>query len=101
MNPSAASPDPKVDEHAAHWAARLDGSVLSATDHRKLDAWLAQHPNHRTQLSAYCQLSADLEQALPALASSLATGSSPEMDRNRRKYRMRWTATRMTRKSRS
>lgn len=93
MNPSAASPDPKVDEHAAHWAARLDGSVLSATDRRKLDAWLAQHPDHRTQLSAYCQLSADLEQVLPALAGSLATGPSPAEDRNRRKSRVGWTAT--------
>lgn len=60
-------PDPVTDEQAALWAARLDGSVLSAADRTALDAWLAAAPAHRTALSAYCQFSADLEQQLPLL----------------------------------
>jgi transmembrane sensor len=62
------SPSLPADEQAALWAARLDGSVLSATDRDALDAWLAADPVHRAQLSAYCQFSADLEQQLPLLA---------------------------------
>jgi transmembrane sensor len=54
-------------EEAALWAARLDGSVLSADDRIALDAWLAEDPAHRTLLSGYCQFSADLEQQLPLL----------------------------------
>lgn len=60
-------PDPVIDEQAALWAARLDGSVLSAADRTALDAWLAADPGHRAALSAYCQFSADLEQQLPLL----------------------------------
>lgn len=60
-------PDPVTDEQAALWAARLDGSVLSAADRTALDAWLDADPAHRTALSAYCQFSADLEQQLPLL----------------------------------
>ena len=60
-------PDPVTDEQASLWAARLDGSVLSAADRTALDAWLAADPAHRAALSAYCQFSADLEQQLPLL----------------------------------
>ncbi|MBI2497024.1 MAG: FecR/PupR family sigma factor regulator, partial [Opitutae bacterium] len=60
-------PDPVTDEQASFWAARLDGSVLSAADRTALDAWLAADPAHRAALSAYCQFSADLEQQLPLL----------------------------------
>ncbi|AOS44952.1 fec operon regulator FecR [Lacunisphaera limnophila] len=59
---------PAADEQAALWAARLEGSVLSAADRAALDAWLASDPAHRPLLSAYCQFSADLEQQLPLLA---------------------------------
>lgn len=57
-----------ADEQASLWAARLEGSVLSAADRIALDAWLAADPAHRALLSAYCQFSADLEQQLPLLA---------------------------------
>ncbi len=61
-------PSAPADEQAALWAARLEGSVLSAADRTALDAWLAADPAHRALLSAYCQFSADLERQLPLLA---------------------------------
>jgi transmembrane sensor len=57
-----------AEEQASLWAARLDGSVLSATDRTALDTWLAADPAHRALLTSYCQFSADLEQQLPLLA---------------------------------
>ncbi|HWA26769.1 MAG TPA: FecR domain-containing protein [Lacunisphaera sp.] len=57
-----------AEEQASLWAARLDGSVLSAEDRVALDSWLAADPAHRALLSSYCQFSADLEQQLPLLA---------------------------------
>ena len=56
-----------TEEQASLWAAKLDGSVMSATDRLALDAWLAAHPDHRTLLSSYCQFSADLEQQMPLI----------------------------------
>jgi transmembrane sensor len=67
MNQSTWHLDPAAEEQAALWAARLDGSQLSAADRGALDEWLACNPVHRTMLSAYCQFSADLEQQLPLL----------------------------------
>lgn len=67
MNPSP-HPSAHAEEQASLWAARLDGSELSAADRRELEAWLAADPAHRTLLSSYCQFSADLEQQLPLLA---------------------------------
>jgi transmembrane sensor len=67
MTPSAAQPDPAAEERASLWAARLDGSELTASDRATLQAWLDQHPLHRVLLSQYCQLSADLERHLPQL----------------------------------
>ncbi len=57
-----------AEEQASLWAARLDGSVLSAADRAALDAWLEADPSHRPLLSTFCQFSADLEQQLPLLA---------------------------------
>lgn len=68
MTTSPAPLDPLADEQAALWAARLDGSVLSADHRRALDTWLAAQPHHRALLARYCQFSADLEQQLPLLA---------------------------------
>lgn len=68
MNPHHEHFDPAVDEQAALWAAKLDGSVLTASERTALDAWLAAAPTHRVALSTYCQFSADLEQQLPLLA---------------------------------
>jgi transmembrane sensor len=66
MKPSPL-PSASADEQASLWAARLDGSELSAADQRELAAWLAADPAHRPLLSSYCQFSADLEQQLPLL----------------------------------
>ncbi len=70
MTAFASTYDPTPDEQAALWAARLDGSSLTATDQAALESWLAESPAHRALLSRYCQLSADLEQQLPALAAT-------------------------------
>ncbi len=70
MKPSLIRSDSAVDEQAAFWAARLDGDVLEAGERAALDAWLAESPAHRAALSSYCQLSADLEEQLPALVAS-------------------------------
>ncbi len=67
MNPSPSLALSR-DEQASLWAARLEGSVLSAADRSALDAWLDTDPAHRPLLSSYCQFSADLEQQLPLLA---------------------------------
>ena len=67
MNPSTHHSPPAAEEQASLWAARLDGSVLSATDRLALEAWLAGDPAHRRLLSNYCQFSADLEQQLPLI----------------------------------
>jgi transmembrane sensor len=61
-------PSPAAEEAASLWAARLDGSVLTADQRGTLDAWLAADPLHRVLLSRYCQFSADLEQQLPLIA---------------------------------
>ena len=68
MNPSSAQFDPAAVEQASLWAARLDGSVLSAADRTALDEWLAAGPAHRALLAQFCQFSADLEQQMPLIA---------------------------------
>ena len=70
MNSSQHPPDSKAEEHAALWAARLDGDTLDRAQRAELDAWLVQDPAHRTLLSQYCQFSADLEEQIPALVSA-------------------------------
>ena len=67
---SSASASFHAEEQASLWAARLDGSELSAADRRELEVWLAAAPVHRTLLSSYCQFSADIEQQLPLLAGA-------------------------------
>lgn len=68
MKPYSEKSDSAADEQAALWAAKLDGSLLTAAEHSALDAWLEASPSHRAALAAYCQFSADLEQQLPLLA---------------------------------
>lgn len=89
MNSTAS--DPIADEQASHWAARLDGSVLSAADQFALQDWLKAHPSHRTLLSHYCQFSADLELLLPVLAKSGAV-ELPEELVPRRPAKFKWAA---------
>jgi transmembrane sensor len=90
MNPISSSFHPAAEEQASLWAARLDGSVLSATDRLALDQWLAGHPAHRELLAQFCQFSADLEQKLPALvaAGALDLPAAPI----RRLRWLKWTA---------
>lgn len=68
MNPDSDPSDPTVTEQASLWAARLDGSILSAADRAALDEWLAGDPVHRALLAQFCQFSADLEQQMPLIA---------------------------------
>jgi transmembrane sensor len=84
MNSSPHSADPVADERASYWAARLDGSVLSAADQIALQAWLTEAPANRTLLSHYCQFSADLELLLPVLAESGAVELPQEISPPRR-----------------
>ena len=82
--------DPAAEEQASLWAARLDGSVLSANDQTSLEAWLAETPAHRELLSHYCQFSADLEQQLPALVETGAVKLPEESPRARSGYWLKW-----------
>jgi len=67
---NASTINPATDEQAALWAARLEGSTLSAEDRLALDTWLDADPAHRPLLSQYCQFSADLELLLPLLSDA-------------------------------
>ncbi|MEO6568845.1 MAG: FecR domain-containing protein [Opitutaceae bacterium] len=82
---SRPQPDSNADEQAALWAARLEGSSLSAADRTALDVWLAADPTHRPLLSGYCQFSATLEVQLPALlrAGAIAMPAMAEPARPR------------------
>ncbi|MEO6995888.1 MAG: FecR domain-containing protein [Lacunisphaera sp.] len=67
MNSFPQHSNPAAEEQASLWAAKLDGSLMSATDRSALDEWLAERPDHRALLSRYCQFSADLEQQMPLI----------------------------------
>ncbi len=90
MNSSRTRFSPALEKQAALWAARLDGSVLSAADRTALDTWLAAGPSHRDLLSRYCQFSADLEQQLPALVAA-GTVALPAAAPRRAAW-LKWTA---------
>ena len=59
-----------TDEQASLWAARLDGSALSAPERAELEAWLAGDRARGELLSRYRELSSDLGEVLPALAAA-------------------------------
>ena len=86
MNPTHSTFNPADEEQASLWAARLDGSELSANDRASLDAWLANNPVRRELLSSYCQFSADLEQKLPVIAAATAL----DLAAARRPHAIRW-----------
>lgn len=92
MKSFRAPANPATDEQAALWAARLDGSALSAADRASLDDWLAADPARRTALAAYCQFSADLEQQLPLLEGIKEgpVGSSPAFTTAQPRPWLRW-----------
>jgi transmembrane sensor len=90
MNPNPPPFNPAADEQASLWAARLDGSELSAADRAALEAWLARDPSHRNLLTQYCQFSADLEQKLPVLVTADAVDFIPPAATRRRFRWARW-----------
>ena len=90
MKASHPSSDSAADEQAALWAARLEGSSLSAADRSTLDAWLAANPAHRALLSEYCQFSADLEEQLPVLVAAGVVAVPNEKRVPRRSTRLIW-----------
>lgn len=92
MNSSPSVRDSSAEERASYWAARLDGSLLSAADQLALEAWLGEHPSHRALLAQYCQFSADLETSLPALARSGAIELPHEFAPRRRARLAPWIA---------
>ena len=94
MNPST-HPNSAAEEQASLWAARLDGSALSANQRLALDAWLAADPAHRALLSHYCQFSADLEQQMPLLAGirELSAEVQPSLATARPHPWSRWPMT--------
>ncbi len=94
MNPSPSNDSQHADEQAALWAAKLDGSALTAADRSELDRWLAASPRHRSLLSQFCQFSADLEEQLPTLVLAGAVKLPAETAAPRRRHwRGLWLAT--------
>lgn len=78
MNHFNQASDTELDEAASLWAARLDGSDLSAEARQELTSWLAGDPRRRELLTEYCQFSTDLEEKLPQLLSGNEIELPPE-----------------------
>jgi transmembrane sensor len=70
MKPSHQFSDPAGEQEAALWAARIEGSSMSAADRTELDAWLAGHPERSELLSQYRQFSEDIGNLLPELVAA-------------------------------
>ncbi len=85
MNRSQNVPNSDVEDQAALWAARLEGSKLTSADRAALDAWLAEDATRSALLSQYCQFSADLDRLLPTLVASGAVAIPDEASRRRRR----------------
>ncbi len=97
MNSSFEPPVSRAEEQASLWATRLDGGKLPPSHRAELAAWLEEAPEHRSLLSVYCQLSADLEARLAGTSRSLppAPSSDRAESRSRRAWlpRVFWTGT--------
>src|SRR5580692_10511677 len=76
MNTSPSDYSSTAADQAALWAARCDGSDLSAADQAALQTWLGEHPAHPTLLAEYREVSSALKRHLPALAAR-GTMASP------------------------
>ena len=70
MNRSQNVPDPETEDQASLWAARLEGSSLTAADRAELDSWLAGDPARLEMLSRFCRFSARLDRLVPELVAS-------------------------------
>ena len=77
MNRPPHIPDHAAEDRASLWAARLEGSVLSASDRAELEAWLAGDPSRRDLLSSFCRLSARLDLVVPELVAAGAVELPP------------------------
>jgi len=84
MNRSQNVPNSDVEDQAALWAARLEGSKLTQADRAALDAWLAEDAGRPELLSQYRQFSADLDRLLPTLVATGAVAIPEEAARKRR-----------------
>lgn len=90
MNSFPMHPDPIVEDQAALWAARLEGSSLDGTARAELVAWLAQDPKRRAYLAHYCQLSVDLDKLLPELVAEGRVDVPAFAVPARRSFALRW-----------
>ena len=88
MNPNPSSFSADIEAEAALWAARLEGGTLTDADQHALDTWLAASPAHRAALSAYRDLSADLELELPALIAAGRIAPPPAAPRRTRSFKI-------------
>jgi len=61
----------RIEDEAAHWAARLDGGGMNDHDRAALAAWLEADPEHREVLARYRELSAQIDEryAAPAVVA--------------------------------
>jgi len=78
-------PRSDAEDQAALWAARLEGSSITADDRAALDAWLSQDAAHAALLAQYRQLSTDLDRLLPTLVASGAV-AMPRVPPKRRPW---------------
>lgn len=58
----------QIDEQAARWTARLDGSAMSQADRLALHAWLDEDAAHRAAFEHYQLICDDTAESLPTLA---------------------------------
>ena len=84
--------DPAAEEQASLWAARLEGSTLTAADRAALDAWMSANPAHRSLLSKYCQFSVGLKDRLPEMAEAGSIPVPDEILLGRGRWQPRWIA---------
>ena len=93
MNKFPMNPDPSVEDQAALWAARLEGSSLDGAARAELSAWLEEDPaRRRAFLAHYCQISADLDELLPELVAAGRVDVPAFAEPARKGRRFRWVA---------
>jgi len=92
MNRFPMNPDPTVEDQAALWAARLEGSLLDEAARAELGAWLALGPKRRSLLAHYCQLSVDLDELVPELVAAGRVDVPAFAEPARKSRGLRWIA---------
>ena len=66
------TPAQRIDEEASHWAARLDGGELNASDQAAFSAWLNANPEHQRTFAFYRELSAQIDTHIEARLGAAA-----------------------------